>query len=202
MQAKIHWLGHSGFKITGEKTIYFDPYQIADTQKADIILISHDHYDHLSLRDIGLIRSKETTIVVPEEINSTLLGDVRSLYPGDVIEISGVQIQAVPAYNIGKPFHPKSKYYLGYIVTMGGESFYHSGDTDYIPEMKAIRADVVMLPVSGTYTMTAEEAARAVADIQPKIAIPMHWGSVAGSRADAERFKQLCQCEVWIPEKT
>lgn len=188
----IHWLGHAGVKISGEKTITIDPYEINDTEQADIILITHDHYDHLSTEDIQKISGEKTTFVVPSISAGKLHGTVRTVNPGDRLVIEGIEIEAVPAYNIGKQFHPQANHYCGYVFKMNQITYYHAGDTDAIPEMKHVQADVVFLPVGGTYTMTAEEAAGVVQDIQPQIAIPIHWGNIIGSRKDAEKFKQLC----------
>ena len=201
MLENVHWLGHACFKITGEKIIYIDPYQITGGETADIILITHDHYDHLSIEDIEKIRGEKTVVVVPASAGDAIKGNLRKVNPGDTLTIEGVEIQAVPAYNIGKEFHPREKNYVGYVFKVGGVSYYHAGDTDYIPEMKSIHTDVVFLPVGGTYTMNAEEAAKATEDIKPKIAVPMHWGTIVGSEKDAEKFKNLCSCEVRILEK-
>jgi len=122
-----------------------------------------------------------------------LKGDVRTVKPGESLAVKGVPIETVPAYNVNKPFHPKAAGHVGFIVTAGGQRIYHAGDTDLIPEMKDIKTDIALLPVSGTYVMTADEAAQAVDRIKPKVAIPMHYGAgVAGTKKDAERFRDLC----------
>lgn len=199
MIQNIHWLGHSGFKITGSKIVYIDPYQIDETETADLILITHEHYDHFSRKDMAKILGPETVVVIPASVAASFPKQ-KSVKPGDVIEIEGIRIEAVPAYNPDKPFHPKSKQWVGYVVTLDGTRYYHAGDTDHIPEMKTINTDIALLPVGGTYTMSAEEAAEAVKDIHPKMAVPMHWGSVVGSLSDAQRFVELCTSEVHIPE--
>ena len=113
--------------------------------------------------------------------------------PGDRRAVEGFSIEVVPAYNIDKPFHPKANNWVGYIVEVAGRKLYHAGDTDRIPEMKTMRTDVAFLPIGGTYTMTAEEAAAAVnEDIKPKVAVPIHYGAVVGSDSDAQRFRELC----------
>jgi L-ascorbate metabolism protein UlaG (beta-lactamase superfamily) len=117
--------------------------------------------------------------------------------PGQRIDLgNGVIVEAYPAYNVDKDFHPKANGWVGYVVEVGGRRVYIAGDTDRIPEMKGIRCDVAFLPVGGTYTMTAEQAAAAAKDISPKLAVPMHWGNIVGTRADAERFVELCECEA------
>ena len=130
-----------------------------------------------------------------------MTGDVRKVVSGDVLEIQGIKIQVVPAYNVGKQFHPQERGDVGYVVTVDGVIYYHAGDTDRIPEMTKIQTDVAFLPVGGTYTMDAEAAAPAAKDVQAKVAVPMHWGSVVGSKKDAEAFEKLCGCEVVIMEK-
>jgi len=199
MIENIKWLGHAGFKINGEKTVYIDPFKIKETEPADIIIATHEHFDHLSPEDIKKIQTGKTIIVVPPDCHSKVSGNVKAISPGQTLNVDGIKIEAVPAYNANKDFHPKSKSWIGVIVTINGKRIYHSGDTDNIPEMSALKdIDVAMLPVSGTYVMTAEEAADAANKIMPKIAVPMHYGSIVGTNADAEKFRKLCKCKVEI----
>lgn len=190
MTKGIHWLGHDTFKFEGETIIYTDPYNIREKDKADIILITHEHYDHCSEEDIGKVRSKDTIIIATRDSAKKLTGNLKVIRPGEKLTVSGVDIEAVPAYNTDKQFHTKERGWVGYIFSFNGRRVYIAGDTDYIPEMKHIRADIAILPVSGTYVMTAEEAVQAALDIKPRIAIPMHYGSVVGSIKDAERFAE------------
>ena len=189
---KIKWLGHSSFKITEKVVIYLDPYKIKEKEKADIILISHRHHDHYSPEDIGLISKEDTVIVATEDISKEL--SAIRMKAGDKFHLRGINIEAVPAYNIDKfrsennPFHPKD-FGIGYIIETENSKVYFAGDTDFIPEMKKIRADIALLPVGGTYTMTVDEAVGAARKIKPRIAIPMHFGTLIGSKADAEDFK-------------
>lgn len=192
----IHWLGHASFRIEGSKVVYIDPWEIKPGPKADIILVTHDHYDHCSPDDVAKITKADTTIVATSDCARKLKGNVKSLKPGESVDIAGVKIEAVPAYNINKQFHPKSNNWVGYVVTLDGERVYHTGDTDVIPEMREIKADVVLLPVGGTYTMTAGEAVKVCDWIKPKKAIPMHWGKIVGSEKDAEVFKKSAKCPV------
>jgi len=196
MLKNITWLGHDCFKLTGERVIYTDPFQLKGGEPADIILVTHEHYDHCSPQDVKKIQKASTVIVAPPDCAKKLSGNIKTVKPGDKITVEGVSIEAVPSYNTNKPFHPKENKWVGYIFTVMGQRIYIAGDTDYINEMEGFRADIALLPVSGTYVMTAEEAARAALAIKPKLAIPMHYGSIVGSAKDAERFKKLLEGKV------
>ena len=199
MIENIKWLGHAGFKIKGEKTVYIDPFKIKEIEPADIIIITHEHFDHLSQEDIDKIQTGKTVIVTTPDCLIKVSGNIKAINPGTVLNVDGIQIEAVPAYNTNKQFHPRANGWVGVIVTVNGKRIYHAGDTDNIPEMASLKnIDVALLPVSGTYVMTAEEAADAANKIMPKVAIPMHYGSIVGTRADAEKFKKLCRCKVEI----
>lgn len=189
---KLKWLGHSGFKLSNGVVIYFDPYNSDETEKADIIFISHGHHDHYDNKEIKKIYKDETNIITTENIPDKTA--VTSMKPGDKLHLKGVDIEAVPAYNIDKfraenePYHPKG-FGLGFVIEINKKKIYFAGDTDFIPEMKGINVDIALLPVGGIYTMNVEEAVDAVKVIRPKKAIPMHYGSIVGSRADADDFK-------------
>ena len=193
----IRWLGHATIRIdVDEKIIFFDPYDIKERAKADLVLVSHDHFDHCSLDDLRKVSSKRTHLVGPpvpkvQSVLRRVTSHVYSIEAGEEIEVAGVKIRAVPAYNIDKPFHPKDAGGLGYVIEVGGKKIYFAGDTDLIPEMKGLEVDVAILPVGGVYTMDAEEAARAFKLIGAEEGIPMHYGSVVGTGADGERFKRL-----------
>ena len=183
--------------LKGEKVIFIDPYQIGNIiEKADIILITHTHQDHASIEDIKKVLKRDTKFIGPADFlsQSRQIGDldIEVTEPGRTLDLDGVKIETVAAYNLNKPFHPKDENWMGYVVEMQGVRVYHSGDTDLIPEMKNIRCDVALLPVSGKFTMTAEEAVRAAEIIKPDLAIPMHWGSFIGSKEDAEKFVEGC----------
>lgn len=191
MISNIHWLGHDTFKIVGEKVVYTDPFKIKKKDTADIILITHEHYDHCSPEDVKKIQGPDTVIVAPPDCAGKLSGTIKKVKPGDKITIEGIVIEAVPSYNTNKQFHTKDKNWVGYIFTVKGQRIYIAGDTDYISEMKTFsNVDIALLPVSGTYVMTADEAVKAALDIKPKVAIPMHYGSIVGSESDAKKFAE------------
>ncbi len=205
MAENIFWLGHDSFRLRDQKTIYIDPWKLdPGTEKADLILVTHDHYDHFSQDDIDLLSKAGTVVVGPQAVADKFKGKITVVKAGDKIAAAGVPIEVVPAYNTNKQFHPKSAGHVGYIITLNGKRIYHSGDTDLIPEMTNIKADIALLPVSGTYVMTAPEAAEAANTIKPGLAIPMHYGdpNVVGTRRDAEEFKRLTKVPVEILEKT
>ncbi len=198
----IELLGHASFKIKSKKkVIYIDPFKLNNAQstdKADLILITHDHFDHCSIEDLKLIIKTETIIVsakdCKEKLDNSFLNSKNLILvsPFEKIKVLDFEIETIPAYNKNKNFHPKASNWVGYIIT-AGKKIYHSGDTDFIDEMKKVHADIVLLPVSGTYVMTAEEAVEAAYLIKPKIAIPMHYGSLVGTNEDAQRFKELLE---------
>jgi L-ascorbate metabolism protein UlaG (beta-lactamase superfamily) len=207
----IHWLGHDAFRIDGPPTIYIDPYQLAPgSPPADLILITHDHADHCSPDDVAQIQTDDTIIVtVALAAGKLRTNNLRVVIPGDEITVKGIPIEAVPAYNVNKfrrpgvPFHPPESGYVGFVVTVSDQRIYHAGDTDHIPEMAELgRIDVALLPVSGKYVMTVDEAVEATRTIQPGIAIPMHVGRGIGSLADAETFKEKAPAQVVVLEAT
>jgi len=193
MTVKITWLGHASFKVEEKSRVYIDPWKIKETDKADLVLITHSHYDHLSPEDVEKIQGERTSIVVPYDGVGKLRGNVRGIAPGESISVNDVNIQAVPAYNVGKSYHPKGNKWVGYVVKIGGISIYHAGDTDFIPEMKEINPYVALLPIGGTYTMGVDDALRAVESLNPHIVIPMHYGDIVGSINDARRFAKSCK---------
>ena len=202
----IHWLGHDSFRIEfNGKMIYIDPFNISGNDHADFILVTHEHYDHCSVKDILPISDENTTIFVTPDCQSKLRdfkGRVVLVEPGNTYNTDVFSVETVPAYNIGKPFHPKENGWVGYVLTLGGRRIYHAGDTDRIPEMSSLHnIDVALVPVSGTYVMTAEEAAEAVSMFMPKLAVPMHYGAIVGNDSDAERFARLAPVPVRIMEK-
>jgi len=205
MLENIKWLGQSGFKIISKngRIIYFDVIKLPpDSPKADYIFITHSHYDHFSPENIAKIRGEKTQVFCPAELAPKIGGQVRTVKPGDSFPAGDLKIEVIPAYNIDKEFHPKENGWVGYVLTIDGQRIYHAGDTDLIPEMKDLKnIDLALLPVSGTYVMTADEAAEAVKIIQPKIVIPMHYGDEVGTAEDAMNLKSKVETEVVILEK-
>ena len=196
--SKIVWLGHDGFRIDAGKTVYIDPYQISDGPRADLILITHEHFDHCSPDDVAKIQHSGSVIITEKDSAATLSGDVRVVNVGETISVDDITVEAVPAYNTNKDFHPKSKGWLGFIVEIDGVKVYHAGDTDFIPEMKDFNTDIALLPVSGTYVMTADEAVEAALVINPKVAVPMHYGAIVGGGQDAKNFKKALEGKVEV----
>jgi len=209
----VEWLGHSGFRIRARGAIvYIDPYRVPANPKADLILVTHGHYDHFSPQDVERLSHDDTWLVAPAPVAERAKGRVASIAPGEALElepIPGVDVAAVAAYNTSKRdtdgnlFHPREAGCVGFDLNVRGERLYHSGDTDVIPEMDSVvGVDVALLPVSGTYVMTAGEAAEAARRIQPRVAVPMHWGENIGTRADAEAFAEKAPVEVRILERS
>ena len=199
---KITWLGHASFKLTGSKTVYIDPWKMpADSgNDGDLILVTHDHHDHCSPNDINQALSSGGEVLAAE--------CCRKLYPDAktytlawmLHRVQGLKIYATAAYNTNKKFHPREFGHVGYVIELDGVKIYHSGDCDAFPHMRDITCDIALLPVSGTYVMDPLEAVDACNMLNPKVAIPMHWGDadVVGTRSDAEKFAELASCEVVI----
>lgn len=189
----VSHMKQSTVKIQGDRTVYFDPYEIADEARdADVIFISHGHYDHFSTRDIKKIMKSNTVLVLPEDCTRDAdragFKNIVPVLPNLDYEVGGLKFSTVPAYNTNKEFHKKLSNWVGYVLNINNITCYFAGDTDYIPEMKNIRAEVVFLPVGGVYTMNWKEAVEAANTIQPKIAVPIHFKDVVGSLDDAVNF--------------
>jgi L-ascorbate metabolism protein UlaG (beta-lactamase superfamily) len=209
----LEWLGHSGFRIrAGRAVVYLDPYRVPDgAPPADLILVTHGHYDHFSPQDIERLSKRGTWLIGPAAVAERVGGQVHSIAPGEAIDddlVRGLHLRAVAAYNTskrdadGNPFHPREAGWVGYELNVRGERLYHSGDTDVIPEMDGVTGvDVALLPVSGVYVMTAQEAAEAARRIQPRLAVPMHWGEHIGTIDDARTFAERAGVEVRIMAK-
>ena len=198
MLENIDVLCHSSIRMNKEKIIYIDPFKIdRNFNDADIIFITHDHYDHYSEEDIDKVINENTTIIIPEELLTKLLrkginkNAIITVEPNKEYVVKGIKFKTIPAYNINKPFHPKENKWVGYVLNYNDKTYYIPGDTDITEENKKVKCDVAFVPVGGTYTMDFKEAAQLINEIQPKIAIPIHYGSVVGTNQDATDFVKL-----------
>ena len=205
-EVELKWLGHAGFIVKNSSVIYIDPYNISEgSEKADFILLTHSHYDHCSLADINKIIKEGTKIICPADCQSRINKvdvpiKMEIVSPGEELVFGNLKISTFPAYNTDKTFHPKEEGWVGYVVKINNVIIYHAGDTDKIEEMKNLTGYnkpenkfIALLPVGGRYTMTADEAAEAANAIKPFLAIPMHYGSIVGTKEDAEEFVKLCK---------
>ncbi len=196
MSLEIRWISHASFRLAAENfVLYIDPWKLSSPQPdANVVLVSHAHFDHFSAEDVAAVSQDTTTVIGPADSVESLPGG-RVLRPGDRIEIGGTSIEGIRAYNVDKDFHPKSNDWLGAVITLGGARVYYAGDTDHIPEMSALpEVDVALLPVGGTYTMDAAQAAEACQDIGAGTALPYHWGDIVGTEADARAFIEATAC--------
>jgi len=183
--------------------IYFDVLFLEENiNDADVLFITHDHYDHLSKEDILKVINENTIIVCPEncvkKIKNICLNEIVSVIPGKNYQIDNIKVEAVPAYNTNKNFHPKEKNWVGYILTINGMRYYIAGDTDITEENKKVNCDIALIPVGGTYTMNYKEAAELINIIKPKIAIPTHYGSVTGTKEDGINFSKLVDNNIEV----
>ena len=203
MLENIEVLCHSSIRISKEKVIYIDPFKInKNYNDADIIFITHDHYDHYSEEDIDKVIKEDTTIVISKDLLKKLLkkginkNAIIVAEPNKEYETQGINFNTIPAYNINKKFHPKENNWLGYIITINNVKYYVAGDTDITDENRKVKCDVAFVPVGGTYTMDFKEAARLINEIKPKIAVPIHYGSIVGTEQDARNFINLLNSEI------
>jgi L-ascorbate metabolism protein UlaG (beta-lactamase superfamily) len=198
MLESVEVLCHSSIKISKGKTIYIDPFNIdKNYNDADLIFITHDHYDHYSEEDIDKIKKDNTIIISPKGLYQKIIdygfkeNFIISVEPNESKVISNIKFETIPAYNINKQFHPKANNWLGYIIEINDIRYYIAGDTDLTEENQKVKCDVAFVPVGGTYTMNYKEAAQLINKITPKIAIPIHYGSIVGTTQDATNFIKL-----------
>ena len=203
MLENVEVLCHSSIKINKEKVIYIDPFKIEKNYNdADIVFITHDHYDHYSEEDIDKVINENTIIIIPEELLTKLLrkginkNAIITVEPNEKYMVQGIKFETIPAYNTNKTFHPKKNGWVGYIIIINGIRYYIAGDTDITEENKQVKCDVAFVPVGGTYTMNFKEAANLINEIKPKIAIPIHYGSIVGTEQDAIDFIRLLHPEI------
>ena len=203
MLENVEVLYHSSIKIKDNKIIYIDPFKIdKDYNDADIVFITHDHYDHYSEEDIDKVINENTTIIIPEELLTKLLrkginkNAIITVEPNEKYMVQGIKFETIPAYNTNKTFHPKENGWVGYIITLDDIRYYIAGDTDITEENRRVKYDVAFVPVGGTYTMDFKEAAQLINEIQPKIAVPIHYGSVVGTKQDATNFIKLLHSSI------
>lgn len=196
MRRQITVNAQSSIRIGGNQVLYFDPFRITDARKdADIVFITHPHFDHFSPADIARVCKPETVIAAPEsmaaELKAAGITEPVLMKPGEIKTISGIAVETVPAYNISKQFHPKQNGWLGYVVTVGGKRIYAAGDTDATKEAAAVQCDIALIPIGGTYTMNPAEAAELVNRMRPQIVIPIHYGTIVGNPGDGAAFAKL-----------
>ena len=200
MGTTIQWLGHASFRISHDDTvIYIDPWKLKHSSgDATLVLVSHDHYDHYSKEDIAKVSGPGTKLIASADV-VVKENAGEPIMPGLTIELGGVRVVAVPAYNPKKEFHPKANNWVGFVIELGSKRIYYAGDTDLTEEMISLKnIDAALLPVGGKYTMDATDAAEAANHIKPKLAIPYHWGDIVGSRSDAERFAGAAACDTKV----
>lgn len=211
MLERFTWFRQSAYLYRADgATVYIDPWGVTVEDPADVVFITHAHFDHFNQEDLRRIVRDTTRIFAPQDVANELSGNVTPVQPGDTVQAldGAITGAAVHAYNVveeRRQAHPKENRWVGYVLEMGGHAYYHAGDTDHVPELEGVRADVAMVPIGGTYTMDASEAAGLVKMIRPQVAVPMHYGFVegVGTPSDAERFRsEAAPVEVRILEPT
>jgi L-ascorbate metabolism protein UlaG (beta-lactamase superfamily) len=201
------WFRQSAYRYVEDGlTVYIDPWGVEeDAPTADLIFITHVHQDHFQPDLVKALSRKGTALVAPQDFADELTGDVTPVVPGESHTVAGVSFTTVPAYNTREEaldFHPKSNRWVGYVIDLGGTTYYHAGDTDHAPELDEVKTDVAFLPVGGYYTMDVPEAAGLAKAMSPRLAVPMHYGFVIGSKEDGDRFRDQAapvQVEIMTP---
>lgn len=197
MIEKITINTQSSIRIEWDKIIYFDPYKINTAfHDADYIFITHDHYDHYDIDSINNILKEDTKIIIPDSMASSVLGifpskNIIGVLPNEIYQIDNINIETIPSYNINKEYHPISKKWVGYIISLDDKRLYISGDTDITPENTKVKSDIILIPIGGKFTMNYKEAAELTNIIKPQIVIPTHYGSIVGTKEDFDKFISL-----------
>ena len=194
MLESFTWFKQSAYRWQGGGlTLYIDPWEVTTEDPADLIVLTHAHFDHYSKPDLERLTTSKTVVVAPRDIAAELTGNVIAVAPGQSLEAAGVHLETVPAYNVVEErleAHPKANGWVGYLLILGGHTYYHAGDTDHLPELEGITTEVAFLPIGGTYTMDHQQAADRALAMRPGLAVPMHYGFVVGTTGDAERFAE------------
>lgn len=196
----------SSIRIAGDSIIYFDPFQMREApHDADIVFITHDHYDHFSVEDIRKAACGHTALVLPESMRArakeTGLKAVTAVKPGERMSVAGIQFETVAAYNVQQPFHPMAAGWVGYILKLDGRRIYISGDMDNTREAQAVKCDIALVPIGGRFTMDAGQAAELINKMHPQAVIPTHYGSIVGSPEDAQTFRKLVDPSIQVDIK-
>jgi L-ascorbate metabolism protein UlaG (beta-lactamase superfamily) len=208
MLERLTWFRQAAIRYAGDGlTLYLDPWGTqTDDRPADVILITHAHFDHLQPHEIERLSTPGTKVVAPRDVARELSGDVTAVAPGESHEVAGVRFETVPAYNVAEErldMHPKANGWVGYVLELGGHRYYHGGDTDALPELESLSTDVAMVPIGGTFTMDYREAAGLVKTMRPKFAVPIHFGFVVCSPSHGDLFRrEAAPVEVQILEPT
>lgn len=198
----VTWFRQSSVRVVRAGVeVHVDPLGVSGETAADVVLLTHPHYDNFSEDDVDRVRGAETVVIAPASMKKLIEGADHYMKPGDLLHLAPLEVLGVPAYNLDKRFHPRENQWLGYVFTLGGVTFYHAGDTDFLRSMEDIRCDVAFLPCGGRYTMGPEEAARAGEACGARVVVPIHWGDTDGSREEAERLAELFPGEVRILER-
>jgi len=198
----ITWFRGSSVRIRGRgREVHVDPSGVTEESDADLILLTHPHFDNFSEVDIARVRGPGTVVVAPVTMKKQLADADHFMRPGDMLQLDGFDVLAVPAHNLSKKFHTPDDGWLGYVFTVGGTTFYHAGDTDFLPSMAGIRCDIAFLPCDGHYTMSAEDAALAAEACGAQVVVPVHWGEPHGSRADIAKLESLFPRDVLVLDR-
>jgi L-ascorbate metabolism protein UlaG (beta-lactamase superfamily) len=198
----ITWFRGSSVRIRREGLeIHIDPLGVDEASEADFVLLTHPHYDNFSEDDIALVRGKHTVLIAPTSMKKQLDDADHFMRPGDMLQLEGFDVLAVPAHNVGKKFHEPEQGWLGYVFSIGDTTFYHAGDTDFLPSMYGIRCDVAFLPIGGHYTMGIEDAAKAAEACGAEVLVPIHWGEPHGGLNDIDRLREMFPRAVRVLER-